>query len=196
MKPNIASRQSRVSVFLPLEVFVHLFKQQTIRKARTMFSVTGQSKGILQFLNTGWDEKITSNVHCKINDDSVQCKYMIENQNFVLLFNYSRWHKVNGRSVALDQENEDQQENQIIEIDVFMGGEILCIIKLREKSTLRKVRMDIQTEGEIMSDDFQFIVNQQKVAKRRENSITCMELQQKRVNIQLKGKLLTFSLRE
>ena len=187
LKTNIASKQSRVSVFLPLEVFVYLFKQQTIRTAKTMFSITGQNKSMLQFLKTGWDEKTTDNVQCRIDDDTVQCKYMIGNQNFILLFHYSRWHKVNGKNVALDQENDDQQDNQIIEIDICMGGEILCMIKLREQNTLRQLRMDIQTEGELSSDNFQFLINQQRVAKRRENTIKCIDLHQKKIDIELKG---------
>ena len=71
LKTNIASRQSRVSIFMPLEMFVHFFKQQSVRAARTMFSMTGQSKNMLQFLNIGWDEKINNGVQCRINDDII-----------------------------------------------------------------------------------------------------------------------------
>ena len=76
---------------------------------------------------------------------------MIGNQNFILLFYYSKWHKVNGKDVALDEEErEDLQGNPIMEVDVCMHRDIICIIKLREQSTLRQLRMDVQTEGETL----------------------------------------------
>ena len=70
---------------------------------------------------------------------------------------------MNGKDVALDEEErEDLQGNPIMEIDVCMQGDIMCIIKIREQSTLRQLRMDMQTEGETLPEDFQFVLNQHK----------------------------------
>ena len=137
MKTNIASRQSKISIFIPLEVFVHFFKYETVRMARTMILVTKQERNILQFLNAGWEEKEDNGVQCRVSDDTLHCKYMIENQNFILTFHYNRSHKVCGKFIALDNENIVNNEyNPLMELDVCIQGEVLCVIKLRAKSTL------------------------------------------------------------
>ena len=51
LKANIASKQSRISIFMPITIFVDFFSNAEVRKSRTMFSVTTlDSTNVLEFV--------------------------------------------------------------------------------------------------------------------------------------------------
>lgn len=163
-KSNIACKQCRVSLFMPPEVFVHLMKDKEVHRARTMFSVkAGQEHTTLEFLHAGWDEKIENDVHCRIHKDTISIKYMICSQNFIFSFYYSRWHKVRGVVLPLDQVEENMVDNQIIDVEVYFENVLHAVVNLREKSTLHQLRQDLKTEGEDLPEEFCFTIVNKKV---------------------------------
>ena len=47
-----------------------------------------------------------------------------------------------------------------MDIDVWMGNDILCIVKLREQCTLKQLRVDLETEeDEVLVATFIFSIN-------------------------------------
>lgn len=50
-----------------------------------------------------------------------------------------------------------------MDIDVWMGNDILCIVKLREQCTLKQLRVDLETEEYEVPANFMFSINKRKV---------------------------------
>ena len=73
---------------------------------------------VIQFIDEGWDTKTNGKMICKIDQDSIACKYIIATQNFILSFYYSRWHYVGGSLVALNQNLDDFSKDPIVDLDV------------------------------------------------------------------------------
>lgn len=164
LRTNIASKQCRISLFMPLDVFVDFFSHVEVRRCKTMFSVKNfQDHNLLEFVDEGWNEKIEGGIHCRVHMDSIACKYMVASQNFILTFYYSRWHILDCKKVPLDQNLDDFGDNPIVDIDVWMGNDILCIVKLREQCTLKQLRVDLETEEYEVPANFIFSINRRKV---------------------------------
>ena len=78
MKPQIASNQSRVNMFMPVDVFVDFFSSSKLRVTKTMMKVEKMDNNtMLQCVDKGWDAKEEEGVICKIQHSSVSCKYII-----------------------------------------------------------------------------------------------------------------------
>lgn len=164
LKTNIASKQCRISLFMPFDIFIDFFSHVEVRRCKTMFSVKSlQDHNILEFVDEGWNEKVENGVFCSVHMDSIACKYMVASQNFILTLYYSRWHIVDGKKVPLDQNLDDFGDNPIVDIDVWVDNDILCIVKLREQCTLRQLRNDLETEEYDVPANFTFAINKRKV---------------------------------
>ena len=72
MKPSVASRQSRVAIFMPIAVFVDFFSTSKIRVTQTLFVVQNiEEANILQCVDKGWDTREENCVACKVQIPSV-----------------------------------------------------------------------------------------------------------------------------
>ena len=164
LKTNIASKQCRISLFMPLNVFVDFFSKVQVRKAKTMFFVRClQDANVLEFVDEGWHMKVSNGITCKVHLDSIACKYMVAGQNFILTLYYSRWHVVNGRTIPLDQDMDDFGENPVMDIDIWLGPDIPCIVKIRAQCTIKQLRNDLENEDNDAPQNFVFAINNKKV---------------------------------
>lgn len=166
LKPNIASKQSRICLFMPITVFIDFFANAEVRISRTMFSVKVlDSESVLEFVDNGWNTKTVNGITCSVQENSIACKYMIHSQNFIMTFYYRRWHYVSGQLTPLDQDMEDFILNPIQDIDVWYNNDHLSIVKIRGMCTLQQLRLDLQNEEIEMPPTFYFQVNGRKVIK-------------------------------
>ena len=163
MKPNIASTQSRVNIFMPIEVFVDFFSSSRLRVTKAMIKLVNiDTKTMLQCVDKGWDSREDNEVICMVQHSSISIKYMIPNQNFIITFYYSRWHYLQGRLVPLEQDVEDP-DDQLIDVDIFYTNILITCMSIREKCTLDQVREDLQHEDIQIPQNFFFKLHDKKV---------------------------------
>lgn len=163
MKPNIASRQSRIAIFMPVAVFVDFFSTTIIRVTKTMFLVQNiDEPEDMQCMDKGWDTREENGVVCKVQAPSVCCKYMIANQNFILTFYYRRWHYICNRLVPLEQDMETFASKHF-EIDIWYGTLLIFSINMSGNSTLAQVRADLLHEDIQLPNIYNFTLNGHKV---------------------------------
>lgn len=164
LKPNVASTQSRVNIFMPIEVFVDFFSSSTLRMTKTMIKIENmESNTMLQCVDKGWDTKEEMGVVCKIQHPSVCTKYIIPSQNFILTFYYKRWHYLQGRLIPLEQDTDNPEQDQIIELEIFYMDNIILSVKIRESCTLDQVRADLHHEADALPPIFFFKYQERKV---------------------------------
>ena len=166
LRSNIATRIIKISLCMPLTVFVDLFNTFPVKVSKTMFTVKATSLACMpQFLDKGWDKKTCSSVFCEVVQPSMQLKYMVASQNFIFSFYYKRSRMLGTKLVPMDQDEDSfGAENKLLDIDVVENGDVLVNISLRQCCSLAQLRNDIlfETEGSI-SKDFLFIYNNKKV---------------------------------
>ena len=123
LKGNLATRIVKIKVCLPITVFIDFFalSDRPIDLKNTMLAVKHvDSNTMLEFLDRGWDTKLHNGIFCRVNSESINVKYMIKTQNFIMSFSYQRSFNVNGNLVVLDHSLTDEQNNPLIEIDLSM----------------------------------------------------------------------------
>ncbi len=167
LRANIATRLVKIKVCMPLNVFIDFFalSDRPIELKNTMLVCKNlDSNTVLEFLDKGWDTKILNGILCRVNPGSVNVKYMIKTQNFILTFYYQRSHNVNGVFVDLDQDLLNLQNNPLIEIDVWMDNELQTTLLIGELCSLHQLRQDLIAEDEIeLPNNFKFMINGKRV---------------------------------
>lgn len=162
LRPSVASRQVRISVFMPLHIFVDFFHDEEVRKTMSMFLC--KSETCLDFLDQNWDNSLTNGIFCKVEKKSIVCKSMIATQNFIISFYYMRWHYVEGQTVAIDQDLTEDHDNPFILLEVWIDEVLFTVLNVRANVTLRQVRWDLKNEVDIeIPEDYTFECNGRKV---------------------------------
>ena len=76
LKPNITTIV-KITVFVPIDVFVDIFQEYPIKVCKTMFSFKAKGcDNIPKFLDDGWDNIMANNVYCEVVHDTINLKYM------------------------------------------------------------------------------------------------------------------------
>lgn len=162
LKLSIATKNVRISVFMPIEVFVDFFYDEEVRTTSTMFICKPSSA--LEFLDKGWDSKKEEETICVVDKRSLICKYIINTQNFVISFHYTRYHSVHGRLVPLDQDLDDC-ENEAVRLEIFVAGRLLTVLNTTSKTCLAQIRKDLTFEElDELPDNFVFYMGDRKVS--------------------------------
>lgn len=170
LKPNVASRLVKIKVCMPIPIFVDFFSQgdsPIVLKNTMLVCKDVDPDTVLEFLDKGWDIRVTNNIQCKVDPSSVNVKYMIKSQNFIMSFFYQRAHRVNGTMVPLDQDLLDMQDNQLIQIDIWMNEFLQTTLSLLQECTLHQLRQDLISEDEVeLPEHFVFQLNGQRVREK------------------------------
>ncbi|KAI5060529.1 hypothetical protein GOP47_0024949, partial [Adiantum capillus-veneris] len=120
---------------------------------------------ILEFLDKGWDFCHSNGIDCKVDASSVNVKYMIKSQNFIMTFSCQRSHRVNGVPVILDQYLQNMQGNPLVHIDVWMNEELQTTLSIGGECNLLQLRQDLINEDAVdLPQDFLFQINGRKVS--------------------------------
>lgn len=168
LKPNIATRIVKITIFMPINVFVDIFQEFSIKVCKTMFTFKAKAcDDIPKFLDDGWNKIMANSVYCEVVHDTINLKYMFASQNFILSFYYKRSRMIGTQLVPMEQdESSSCLQCDIIDIDVVENGILIASITLGRYCTLSRLRNDIinETEGSVCMG-FSFILDNKKVNK-------------------------------
>lgn len=164
LKASIATKNVRLSIFMPIEVFVDFFFDEEIRIASTMFIC--KSSEALDFLDNGWDTRKTEGIISVLQKKSIICKYIISSQNCIATFHYTRYHLVNGNLIPLDQDLESDPDNKPLVMEIYWEGQLLTMLNKLSKTSLSQIREDLTYEEiEHLPKDYAFTMDSRKVNK-------------------------------
>ena len=164
LKTTIATKTVRLTIFMPIEVFVDFFFDEEIRLAPTMFIC--KSSKALDILDNGWDRRKIGGVISVLQKKSIICKYIISLQNFIATFHYTRYHQVNGNLVPLDQDLEFDPDNKPLVIEIYLEGQLLTMLNTLSKTSLSQIREDIAYEEiEKLPVDYAFSMDSKRIKK-------------------------------
>ncbi len=176
LRPTVPTKIVKISMFLPLTVFVEVFCSQQVRITKSMLLCKALPNEFCEsLLDPGWHTKEADGILSEVCFSSLIGKYMIASQSMLLSFWYKRSHYINGVLVPMDQEAASLDNNQVMEIEVLEGSNLLTVVSLREQSTLEQLRLDILEESlQDINPNFSFIYKGRKLLRRRERTIQCM----------------------
>ena len=182
LRGSIPTRVVKIILYMPITVFVELFHCCQVKITKTMLSCRNPDTLFLQnLLDDGWSKRVHENIHCHIALQTVNVKYMIATQTFIMSFWYKRSRYIKGDLVPLDQEAASLENDKVIHVEVYdTQSSLLTDITLRESSNLQQLRQDILDEcQEPLPSEFLFFHNGRKVLPRRERTIPYKQLNNK-----------------
>ena len=167
LKGNIATRLVKIKVCMPLCVFVDFFalSDRPVKLNNTMLVCKNvDASTMLEVLDKGWDIKNQGGITCRVHTESINVKYMIKTQNFIMSFSYQRSFYVNGVLTDLDHDHVTELFNSLIEIDVWMDNELQTSLIIGRQCTVQQLRLDLVAEDEIdLPDNFKFMIDGTRV---------------------------------
>ena len=93
-------------------------------------------------------------------------KYIINSQNFITTFHYTKYHQVNGNQVPLDQDLESNLDNKPLVMEIYLEGQLLTMLNTLSKTSLSQIREDITYEEiEKLPTDYAFLMDSKRVKK-------------------------------
>lgn len=167
LKGNIATRLVKIKVCMPLCVFVDFFalSDRPVEVKNTMLVCKNvHASTMLEVLDKGWNVKNQGGITCRVHSESINVKYMIKSQNFIMSFSYQRSFYVRGVLTDMDQDYETELFNSLIEIDIWMDNELQTSLIIGKQCTLQQLRQDLVAEDEIeLPDNFRFMIEGTRV---------------------------------
>lgn len=162
LKATTATKNVRITLFMPVEVFVDFFGEEGIRTTPTMFIC--RSEEALDFLDDGWESKQTGGVISVLQKKSIVCKLIIGSQNFTCNFHYRRYHSVAGEVTPLDMDLNPDQENSAVALEVFYEGSMITILSTFSDASLGQIREDLRYEEHLaLPTTYVFQLNNRRV---------------------------------
>lgn len=175
MKCTYGSHRATLTWFVPIHMFVFLFRIVDPRRTPTMWIAEGD-RALQHFLPRGWDTKVVlhqnDSIKCAVVNDKVIVRYHISKQQLSMVYPYRRWKYTNGEWQPLDSDvmpnaqvdlhlklTEDEQHDIIVNADWSMAN-------FREYIALR---FGLRTE-------YFFVINGLILRKRRESSLLCIRI--------------------
>lgn len=166
LKATTATKSVRITLFMPLEVFVDFFCDEVIRTTPTMFIC--KSENALDFLDDGWDNRQTCGVISVVQKRSIVCKLIISSQNFTCNFHYRRYHKAAGKLTPLDMDLTSDPEYASLHLEVFYEGTLITILSTFSNASLAQIRQDLSYEEHLqVSTTYIFRLNNKRVCSNK-----------------------------
>ena len=72
--------------------------------------------------------------------------FIINSQNIITTFHYTRYHQVNGNQVPLDQDLESDPDNKPLVMEIYLKGQLLTILNTLSKTSLSQIRDNLRYE--------------------------------------------------
>ena len=174
MKCTYGSHRATITFFMPLHLFVFLFKVGNVHRTPTMWIAKGGT-ALHRFLPQSWESKITQHngdtIKCALVADRVVSRYHIAKQQLSIIFPYRRWKRTGGDWEALDSDltNVEQVDLHIsVHDDVWdvPVNEDWSLLHLRDYLALRFA----------LKIDYTFLVGGNPVRKRQEKTYFCKDI--------------------
>ena len=125
MKCTYGSHKATVTWFVPLHVFVHVFRLQSIHRIPTMWICKGDG-ALNSFLAAVWETKVVihqgDKIKCSVIGELLVFRYHIAKQSLSMVFSYRRWKQTRGVWEALDS---DVSVQEAIELQIFLSDNVV-----------------------------------------------------------------------
>lgn len=120
MKCTYGSHRATIVCFMPIHLFVHLFRAGDAHRTPTMWIAKGEG-ALCHFLSPTWDSKVVHHngdtIKCGVIKDNILVRYHIAKQQLSIVFPYRRWKLTRGEWDALDS---DATSREQVELHVSM----------------------------------------------------------------------------
>ena len=133
LKPTYGFHRTSVSLFMPLHVFIAIFKASTFHRTPTMLiSWDGAYEALDTFLMGDWSTKIGEHqadiIKCSAIMSSIRCKYkQIVKQNLTMVYPIRRWKRTHGEWEALDSDLQAREEVEL-HVEIHEGEEKTLVV--------------------------------------------------------------------
>lgn len=175
MKCTYGSHRATVTTFMPLHMFVFLFRAGEVHRTPTMWIAKGEAS-LSRFLSRTWNAKVVQHngdtIRCCVVEEKLVVRYHIGKQQLSIVFPYRRWRRTSEGWDALDSDvvNSEQVELHVCE----QGGDVQDVA-VNDNWSLANLReyvgMRFGWKG-----DFIFVVDGIAMRKRKESSFLCREI--------------------
>ena len=129
LKPTYGSHNITMSLFMPLHMFIAIFKRSTLHHTPTMWiSKDGTFDALNKFLKGDWTTKVGEH-HIKSSAimSKARCRYHIDKPNLTLVYPTRRWKRSHGEWEALDS-NLNVREEVELHIEVHPREEHMIVV--------------------------------------------------------------------
>lgn len=172
MKCTYGSHKATVTWFMPLHVFVHIFRLQSIHRTPTMWICRGDN-ALNSFLAAGWETKIVNhqgdNIKCSVIGELLVFRYHIARQSLSMVFSYRRWKQTRGVWEALDS---DVSVRESIELQILLQDDVVHDIFVNNDWHLGHLREYLNLRY-TLPKAYLFVVNGKIVRSRKEKGFLC-----------------------
>ena len=172
MKCTYGSHKATVTWFVPLHVFVHVFRIQSIHKTPTMWICKGDG-ALNSFLVAGRETKVVihqgDKIKCSIIGELLVFRYHIAKQSLSMVFSYRRWKQTRGVWEALDS---DVSVQEAIELQIFLSDDVVHDISVNNDWHLGHLREYLNLRY-TLPNAYHFVVNGKIIRSRKEKSFLC-----------------------
>ena len=175
MKCTYGSHRATLAMFLPLNMFVHLFHACEVHRTPTMWIAKGES-ALSQFLPSTWNSKVVQHngdtIRCCVVEESIVVRYHIGKQQLSISFAYRRWKQNASQWEPLDS---DLTNTEQVELHVCMQGDEVQDLAVNDNWSLANLREYLLLRLGLKTD-YNFVVDGISVWKHKESTILCREI--------------------
>lgn len=177
LKPTYGSHISSITLFMPIHVFVAIFKSTTIHRTPTMWiSKNGVCEALDAFLKGDWTTKIVEHqadiIKCTAIMSNVRCRYQIHKQNLTLVYPIRRWKRSHGEWEDLDSDMHAMEEVEL-HVEIHPGEEHSLVVN--DDWTFAHLRERLVMHFNLCSP-FKFYINSRAMRQRVEKDTLCRSL--------------------
>lgn len=182
LKPTYGSHRIIVSLFMPLHVFIAIFKAGKFHRTPTMWiSKDGTFEALDTFLKGDWTTKVAEHqgdvIKCSAVMSMVRCRYQIGKQNLTMVYPIRRWKRSRGEWEALDSDLYAREEVEL-HIEVLPGEEHTVVVN--DDWNFAQLRERIVMSFNVRYQ-FKFVVSNRPMRHRSEKHTLCVSLEPPRV---------------
>ena len=176
MKCTYGSHRATVAWFLPVHVFVFIFRSQEVHRTPAM-CVCKDSAAQNDFLPADWDTKIVQHqqdpIKCNIVTNKVATQYHITRQMLTMVFPYRRWKQTCGLWEALDL---DVVAHGVLDLQIFLPEDIVQDVKIKDNWHLANLCEYLVLRFEL-DRQFSYVINDKHVRQGKEKLVFCKDIE-------------------
>ena len=182
LKPTYGSHNTTVSLFMPLHMFIAIFKTATLHRTPTMWiSKDGTFDALNRFLKGDWTTKVGEHQGDIIKSSAImsraRCRYQIGKQNLTLVYPTRRWKRSHGEWEALDSDLNAREEVEL-HIEVHPGEEHTIVVNDDWSFSHLRERIVMQFNLRVQ---FKFVIGNRVIRHRSEKHTLCTSLDPPRI---------------
>lgn len=174
MKCTYGSHKATIGWFVPLHVFVYIFRSAETHRTPTMWISKGD-RALKSFLVDGWDTKVVNHqgdtIKCSVIAEKISSRYHIAKQTLSMVFPYRRWKLTRSVWEALDSDIVCREE---IELQVCIQEGDVREFNVNDDWHLGNVREYLALHFGL-KEEYSFVIENHLVRRRREKSMFCKD---------------------